>query len=314
MGFGTHPLSITRLIAAAAVLGGVVLWWLAPPTLVRDATRYALARSEHERYAAMLGLRGTAATPAGQAWLAAAGSALAMPRVARAPFTDTGTFDAAVPAAVGWRFEARRGQRIVADVEAGAGRVFVDLFNGEDHVASAPVDQPQLVYDVTADGPVVLRVQPELGAGAPYTVAERSLASMTFPVAGLTPRAVQSRFGASRDEGRRSHEGVDIFAKQGTPVLAATDGWIGGSETNGLGGTVVWVWSPLRRLRTYYAHLDRRAVAAGDRVDAGDVVGYVGNTGNARGGPHHLHFGVYAAGEGSVDPLPFICDAPCGAR
>ena len=97
-------------------------------------------------------------------------------------------------------------------------------------------------------------------------------------------------------------------------MLAASDGWIGGSTLNGLGGNVVWVWSPFRGVRTYYAHLDRHAVSPGERVHAGDVLGYVGNTGNARGGPPHLHFGVYAMGAGSVDPLPYVCDAPCGHR
>ena len=97
-------------------------------------------------------------------------------------------------------------------------------------------------------------------------------------------------------------------------MLAASDGLVGGSTTNRLGGNVVWVWSPLRQVRTYYAHLDRLAVSPGERVHAGDVLGYVGTTGNARGGPPHLHFGVYAVGKGSVDPLPYICDAPCDTR
>jgi murein DD-endopeptidase MepM/ murein hydrolase activator NlpD len=65
---------------------------------------------------------------------------------------------------------------------------------------------------------------------------------------------------------------------------------------------------------TYYAHLDRQAVTPGQRVNAGDLVGWVGNTGNARTTPPHLHFGVYLAAAGAVDPLPFICDGQCGGR
>ena len=57
-----------------------------------------------------------------------------------------------------------------------------------------------------------------------------------------------------------------------------------------------------------------RSASPGERVHVGDVLGYVGTTGNARGGPPHLHFGIYASGRGSVDPLPYICDAPCGRR
>ena len=56
----------------------------------------------------------------------------------------------------------------------------------------------------------------------------------------------------------------------------------------------------------YYAHLERQAVTTGEHVTAGDVVGYVGNTGNARTTPPHLHFGIYRRGEGPIDPLPFV--------
>jgi hypothetical protein len=55
-----------------------------------------------------------------------------------------------------------------------------------------------------------------------------------------------------------------------------------------------------------YAHLSRQAVRTGERVKAGDVIGYVGTTGNARGTPPHLHFGIYALREGPIDPLPFV--------
>jgi murein DD-endopeptidase MepM/ murein hydrolase activator NlpD len=135
---------------------------------------------------------------------------------------------------------------------------------------------------------------------------------MQFPVQGVTPRAVQSGYGDPRDRGVRTHEGIDIFAPLGTPVLAATDGVVARSTTNRLGGNVVWLWSS-RGLNTYYAHLDRHAVVPGDRLEAGAVVGYVGTTGNARGGAPHLHFGIYTP-NGTVDPLPFVCDAPCSER
>jgi murein DD-endopeptidase MepM/ murein hydrolase activator NlpD len=123
---------------------------------------------------------------------------------------------------------------------------------------------------------------------------------------------VHGSFGAPRDGGRRRHAGIDIFAPRGTAVLAATDGWVRGSNTNTLGGKVVWIWSPLRRLRTYYAHLDDYAVSSGAWVRAGEVVGYVGTTGNARGTPPHLHFGVYVLGAGAVDPLPYLRPDPAG--
>jgi murein DD-endopeptidase MepM/ murein hydrolase activator NlpD len=78
--------------------------------------------------------------------------------------------------------------------------------------------------------------------------------------------------------------------------------------TNRLGGKVVWLWAPARRLSLYYAHLDEQAVTPGTRVSVGDVLGYIGNTGNARDTAPHLHSGVYAALAGAVDPFPFVVD------
>jgi hypothetical protein len=129
--------------------------------------------------------------------------------------------------------------------------------------------------------------------------------SLAFPVEGRDSRAVRSFWGADRDAGARSHQGIDVFAPRGTPVLAGADGvaWAG---ENRLGGTVVFLRDPSRGQSLYYAHLDRHAVATGQRVRVGDTVGFVGNTGNARTTAPHLHFGVYRRGEGAIDPFPFV--------
>jgi murein DD-endopeptidase MepM/ murein hydrolase activator NlpD len=299
-----------RLVLALVALAIAALVWLpAGRRLVRDATAYATAASPHERYAAGLRLRRADEDEPGRSWLRSAAAALEEPPLLKVPITDSGAFDPEHPAAISWRVAARRGHRLVVDAEFPGPALFVDVFaaaTGE-RLASAPGGDHRLAWAVEEDGELIVRMQPEIGVGGAFSVAQRLEASMQFPVEGLTERAVQSMFGASRDAGRRRHEGVDIFAPRGTPVLAATDGWVGTSVTNGLGGNVVWVWSPSRGLRTYYAHLDRRAVEPGERVLAGHVVGYVGTSGNARGGPPHLHFGVYARGEGSIDPLPFVC-------
>jgi murein DD-endopeptidase MepM/ murein hydrolase activator NlpD len=100
---------------------------------------------------------------------------------------------------------------------------------------------------------------------------------------------------------------VDIFARRGTPVLAAGSGIVTRVGTNGLGGKVVWIARPTRGEAHYYAHLDRQLVTVGTRVQEGDVIGFVGNTGNARFTPPHLHFGIYTSG-GAVDPLPYIAE------
>ncbi len=124
------------------------------------------------------------------------------------------------------------------------------------------------------------------------------------PVAHVAARDLRDSWGGARSGGRH-HEGIDIFAPRGTPVVAATDGLVWRVGTDPLGGLVVWVLGPGRQMH-YYAHLDRYAgVRRGDRVTAGDTVGYVGTTGNARGGPPHLHYGIYADG-GAINPYPLL--------
>lgn len=143
--------------------------------------------------------------------------------------------------------------------------------------------------------------------GIAYMVRLGSLpapAVLPVPVAGVKPSQLADTWGGARGEGRE-HEGIDIFARRGTPVLSSTEGVVLRVGTNRLGGQVVWVLGPGGQ-RHYYAHLDRYGdVHAGMRVAPGSVVGYVGNTGNARTTPSHLHYGIYEAG-GAINPYPFL--------
>lgn len=129
--------------------------------------------------------------------------------------------------------------------------------------------------------------------------------ALRMPVQGVDPRRVAATFGAPRGRDRQ-HAGVDIFAKRGTPVLSATRGIVVAVAERGLGGRQVWVMGPARQ-RHYYAHLQDWApdLQVGDLVEAGDPLGTVGDSGNARGTPPHLHYGVYAEG-GAYDPLPLL--------
>lgn len=128
--------------------------------------------------------------------------------------------------------------------------------------------------------------------------------ALAMPVQGVAQRALRDTWHAARSSGRK-HEGIDIFAARGTPVLSATEGIVSRVGTNDLGGKVVWVMGPGRQMH-YYAHLDDYAeISAGDRVAPGTVLGYVGNTGNARGTPPHLHYGVYT-GAGAINPYPLL--------
>lgn len=130
---------------------------------------------------------------------------------------------------------------------------------------------------------------------------------LLFPVEGKDEKAIQSFWGAARDGGARKHEGNDIFAPKGTNLLALTDGEITRLTNTGIGGNTVWLYDRERGLRYYYAHLDEQLVTQGQRVARGDVVGTVGNTGNARTTPPHLHFGIYD--NGAIDPFPFLQNA-----
>lgn len=128
---------------------------------------------------------------------------------------------------------------------------------------------------------------------------------LPMPVAGVRARAVADTWGGARSGGRK-HEGVDIFAKRGTPVMAATPGVVLAVRDFGLGGKQVWLLGPAGE-RHYYAHLDNFAADIQPLaiVQPGDVLGYVGDSGNARGTPPHLHYGIYASG-GAYNPWPLL--------
>ncbi|BDP42688.1 peptidase M23 [Deinococcus aetherius] len=136
-----------------------------------------------------------------------------------------------------------------------------------------------------------------------------SLTTAPAPTEGSLPNPLPGRnlvdtWGAARSEGRR-HEGVDIFAPRDTPIRATTRGVVLNVGENRLGGRTVMVLGPGRQ-RHYYAHLERYAdIREGQWIEAGDVVGSVGDSGNAQGTPTHLHYGIYTAG-GAVNPYPLL--------
>lgn len=136
--------------------------------------------------------------------------------------------------------------------------------------------------------------------------AEDPPAQLRNPVARPGRQKLVNTWGAPRGGGRR-HEGIDIFAPRDTPVVSTTRGVVTRVGTNGLGGQVVWVLGP-RLEAHYYAHLDRFAdIQPGDIVNAGDVLGYVGRTGNARTTPFHLHYGIYRHGA-AENPYPRLAN------
>jgi peptidoglycan LD-endopeptidase LytH len=144
--------------------------------------------------------------------------------------------------------------------------------------AGACVSRPAPPTAPPPQGPV-----PTGGARAPLII----------PVAGVLPEQLRDSFDAPRSGGRR-HLAIDIPAPRGTPVLAVADGVILKLHQGPAGGIALYHLADDGRTRYYYAHLDgyARGVREGKRILQGEVIGFVGDTGNAGRGNHHLHFSV----------------------
>lgn len=120
----------------------------------------------------------------------------------------------------------------------------------------------------------------------------------------LPKQHLTDTWGAARSQGR-SHEGIDIFAERGTPIQVTTQGIVSKVGENTLGGRVVVVIGP-GGAGHYYAHLEDYAdLSPNDWVNAGDTIGYVGDSGNAKGTPPHVHYGIYINGS-AVNPYPLL--------
>lgn len=120
----------------------------------------------------------------------------------------------------------------------------------------------------------------------------------------LPEQNLTDTWGAARSQGR-SHEGIDIFAPRHTPVQSTTQGIVSKVGENNLGGRVVVVVGP-GGAGHYYAHLEDYAdIAPNDWVNQGEVIGYVGDSGNAKGTPPHVHYGIYINGS-AVNPYPLL--------
>jgi len=272
-----------------------------------------VATNAWDAYRQRLQDAGLAGTALGSDWRRAADAALAEPVDIDLPYVERGRFDPRQAYASGYRFEVARGQRVGVQLslDGPAPQVFLDVFRlGEDpqrvHVASADAESRMLVFEPRRDAEYVLRLQPELLRGGDFELRVQSAASLGFPVADHDVGDILSGFGAERDAGRRSHHGVDIFAPRGTSAVAATRAYVRRVREQRLGGLTVWLHDRERGLHFYYAHLDEQLVEPGQWVNAGDVVGRIGNTGNARTTAPHLHFAIYAEGEGPIDPDPFL--------
>jgi murein DD-endopeptidase MepM/ murein hydrolase activator NlpD len=144
-------------------------------------------------------------------------------------------------------------------------------------------------------------------AAAVSGAVRRSVSGFVFPVLG--PASFASTWGAPRSGGRR-HKGNDIMAPCGARAVAAVDGTITRLASHGRGGIMLWLTG--RNGDDYfYAHMRGYApgMRQGKAVKAGEVIAYVGNTGNARGGPCHIHWEYHPRGGAAVDPYRLLRSA-----
>ena len=182
-------------------------------------------------------------------------------------------------------------------------------------VSSVPLSSPSIAVppDLKTDaGPTPENGQTPFDATlSPSFVGTLNL---IIPVAGVNPNQLLDTFTASRSEGR-AHDAIDIMAPAGTPVVAATDGEIVRLFQSERGGMTIYQLSPDKKLVFYYAHLQRYAdgVTVGKFARQGEVIAYVGDTGNAGAGNYHLHFSVailadpnrYWEGK-NINPYPLL--------
>ena len=155
---------------------------------------------------------------------------------------------------------------------------------------------------------------PPAPVAAPSISSFAGTLNLIIPIAGIKPEQLLDTFGDARSEGRL-HDAIDIMAPAGTPVLAAADGRIVKLFQSERGGTTIYQLGPNQEVIFYYAHLAGYApgLAEGSNVRQGDVIAYVGDTGNAGPGNYHLHFSIAVVSdpkrywEGTnINPYPLL--------
>jgi len=186
------------------------------------------------------------------------------------------------------------------------------------------VDTIIVIDTVVALGPApasaVAPAPAESPSGGAQAITEDDLRylrsrDLIVPVAGIRAETIASSFNDKR--GSRRHNAIDILAPRGTPILSADEGTVAKIDTSAGGGLSLYIAGPRDRFIFYYAHLDayRRGIAEGMRIAKGDVIGYVGTTGNAPANTPHLHFAIARADRDKrwwkgtpLDPLPLLRD------
>jgi len=185
------------------------------------------------------------------------------------------------------------------------------------------IPSPETPAPTTSPTPIVEASPPAAGqqppgelapSPAPPASSDDAQLRLSVPVAGVRPEDLRDTYTQSRSEGR-THDAIDIMAPRGTPVLAAADGPIVKLFLSVPGGITAYQLATDNRTVLYYAHLERYAdgLTEGHFARRGEVIGYVGDTGNAGAGNYHLHFSVSITadpkrwhGGANINPYPLL--------
>ncbi len=182
---------------------------------------------------------------------------------------------------------------IVTIFPTGAGAVVAPLTRASGKVEVKPTkkEEPSPVTPPAA----ALAAPAAAVSAAPGDLRERNL---TLPVQGIKREQLTDTFNDMRGTSRR-HEGMDVLSPRNTPILAVEDGTIAKLFLSDAGGITLYQFDPSSQYAYYYAHLERYAdgLKEGDVVKRGQVLGYVGTTGNAPRDTPHLHFAIFKLGE-----------------
>ena len=253
--------------------------------------------------------------PIVNAWLNAAEVSLNNPLYVGGNFSEKGRFYKNDSVATAYHIEVKRGQKITVSLKklTNTLNVYMDLWRAGDSsrreipafITSADTTINIIEYAATDDEKLIVRFQQELSAQGDYEFEIRTGPVFIFPISPFVKSNIGSLWGDARDAGVRKHEGIDIFAAKKSPAVAVADGVISSVSENELGGKVVFLRPVNMNYNVYYAHLDSQLVEEGQRVLKGQIIGLVGNTGNARTTAPHLHFGIYTI-NGAIDPLLFV--------
>jgi murein DD-endopeptidase MepM/ murein hydrolase activator NlpD len=177
---------------------------------------------------------------------------------------------------------------------------------------SSPTDSETAAPATTANASE--STVPQTADAVAAVTAANASGALLLPVQGVPASKLVDTFTQSRGAGR-VHDAIDIMAPRGTPVLAVADGRVAKLFTSKPGGLTVYQFDREEKLAYYYAHLDHYApnLAEGQQLKRGDVLGYVGSTGNASPEAPHLHFAVFVLGpekhwwQGTaVNPYPLL--------